>query len=197
MGRGDGASRVDAGADAAMDSDLRDAGPGDVGARDSGQDAAAPDAAVRDTGQDAVVCATTAPRVTGSFVASPWFGRVDGAGSAITFVTSGGPMGSLALTGGVTVTGSAVATELCTATCSPLSFRGVTASDHTLTFRDWRDVTSTLTLVGATATGGLELMGSDGYLVSVVGSAGTITFSNGATPPLTGTISLVPETSCR
>lgn len=204
-GAGEDAGQTDAGdggaRDGGADAGPRDAGPGDAGLtdagrRDGGMRDGGTDSGPRDGGTDAAVCTTTAPRVTGSFTSSPWFSRVDATGGTIRFSTSGGAMGSLTLTGGVTATGSIVASELCTMTCTPLSFRGVTAADHTLTFRDWRDVESRITLVGATATGGLELTGSDGYLVSVTASGSMITFANGATPPITGTIVLTPETTC-
>ena len=197
----DGGAR-DAGDGGPVDASLFDAGPRDASptdgaGRDTGaRDAGARDTGARDAGTDAVVCTSTAPRVSGSFVSAPWISRVDATGAAIRFSTSAGAMGSLTLAGGATATGTVIASELCTATCTPLSLRGVTATDHTLTFRDWMGVTSTITLVGATATGGLELGGADGYLVSVSASAQTITFSNGATPAMTGTIVLSPELTC-
>jgi hypothetical protein len=181
----------DAGHDGAA-SDASDAGPYDAGPHDSGpRDTGPPD-----TGVDAAVCTSTAPGVSGSFVSSPWISRVDAAGTAIHFAASGGATGTLTLSGGATATGSVVATELCTSTCTPLSFRGVTGSGHTLTFRDWMDVESTITLAGATATGGLELSGSDGYLVTFSTSGATVTFSNGGTPRVVGDLVFVPETTC-
>lgn len=190
------ASIGDAGdVDASFDAGTLDAGPRDGGPIDAGRDAGR-DVGPPDTGTDAAVCTTSMPRAMGSFTSSPWFSSVTATGATIQFATSGGAMGTVTLSGGVTATGTVVASELCTATCVPLSFRGVTATDHTLTFRDWRDVESTITLVGATASGGLELSGSDGYLVTVSASARSITFSNGAAPAVTGTVTLTPETTC-